>query len=122
MTRAEGFALAPYDVLGGGKIRSDAEEARQRETGEMGHTVFGPKWGRTEEERNVCLVLEQIAKEAGARVLLPVRYLSKTDEGKSCRAVVLTSCDRIPLAQDSICVPSWSVDGRWSISSRMSMR
>ena len=36
MARAEGLALAPWDVLGGGKIRSDAEEARRRENGEKG--------------------------------------------------------------------------------------
>jgi aryl-alcohol dehydrogenase-like predicted oxidoreductase len=65
MARAEGLALAPWDVLGGGKIRSDVEEARRRETGEEGRKVFGPTWERTEEERKVCLVLEQIAKEVG---------------------------------------------------------
>jgi len=72
MARAEGLALAPYDVLGGGKIRSDAEEARRRETGEKGRTVFGPNWERTEEERKVCHVLEQIAKEAGAENITAV--------------------------------------------------
>jgi aryl-alcohol dehydrogenase-like predicted oxidoreductase len=66
MARAEGLALAPWDVLGGGKIRSDAEEARRRETGEKGRTVYGPDWERTEQERKVCAVLEQVAKEVGA--------------------------------------------------------
>src|SRR5258708_38748136 len=65
MARAEGLALAPWDVLGGGKIRSDAEEARRRETGEKGRIVFSPNWERTEEERKVCLVLEDGAKEVG---------------------------------------------------------
>jgi aryl-alcohol dehydrogenase-like predicted oxidoreductase len=65
MARAEGLALAPWDVLGGGKIRSDAEEQRRRETGEKGRTIFGPNWERTEEERKVCLVLEEVAKEVG---------------------------------------------------------
>ena len=65
MARAEGLALAPWDVLGGGKIRSDAEEARRRESGEKGRTLLGPDWERTEEERKVCLFLEQIAKEVG---------------------------------------------------------
>lgn len=36
MARAEGMALAPWNVLAGGKIRSDAEEQRRRETGEKG--------------------------------------------------------------------------------------
>ena len=49
----------------GGKICSDAEEARRRETGEKGRMIFSPDWERTEEERKVCLVLEEIAKEVG---------------------------------------------------------
>ena len=65
MARVEGLALAPWDVLGGGKIRSDAEEARRRESGEKGRTLLGPDWERTEEERKVCLALEQVAKEVG---------------------------------------------------------
>jgi len=63
MARAEGLALAPWDVLGGGKIRSDAEEARRRESGEKGRRLLGTEWERTSEERKVCLVLEQVAKE-----------------------------------------------------------
>ena len=65
MARAEGLALAPWAVLGAGKIRSDAEEQHRRETGEKGRTMFGPDWERTEEERKVCLVLEEVAKEVG---------------------------------------------------------
>ena len=65
MARSEGLALAPWDVLAAGKIRSDAEEARRRETGEKGRTVRASNWERTEEERKVCLVLEQIASEVG---------------------------------------------------------
>ena len=65
MARAEGLVLAPWDVLGGGKIRTDAEEARRRETGENGRTIFGRTWERTEEERKVCLALEQVGKEVG---------------------------------------------------------
>ncbi len=65
MARAEGLALAPWGVLGSGKILSDAEEQRRRETGEKGRTIFGPNWERTEEERKVCLVLEEVAKEVG---------------------------------------------------------
>ena len=65
MARAEGLALAPWAVLGAGRIRSDAEEARRRETGEKGRMIFTPGWERTEEERKVCLVLEEVAKEVG---------------------------------------------------------
>jgi len=72
MARAEGLALAPWDVLGGGKIRSDAEEARRRETGEKGRMIFSSDWERTEEERKVCLVLEEIAKEVGVESITSV--------------------------------------------------
>ena len=36
MVRHEGMALAPWNVLAGGKIRTDAEEQKRRETGEKG--------------------------------------------------------------------------------------
>ena len=65
MARSEGLVLAPWDVLGAGKIRTDAEEARRRESGEKGRMITGSNWERTEEERKVCLVLEQIASEVG---------------------------------------------------------
>jgi aryl-alcohol dehydrogenase-like predicted oxidoreductase len=38
MARAEGLALALWAVLGAGKIRSDEEVARRRETGGNGRT------------------------------------------------------------------------------------
>jgi aryl-alcohol dehydrogenase-like predicted oxidoreductase len=72
MARAEGLALAPWYVLGGGKIRSDAEEARRRETGEKGRMIVYPNWERTEEERKVCLVLEGVAKEVGVESITSV--------------------------------------------------
>ena len=70
MARAEGLALAAWDVLGDGKIRSDAEEQRRRVTGEKGRTTGlshnAANWEeRTEEERKVCLVLEEVTKEVG---------------------------------------------------------
>jgi aryl-alcohol dehydrogenase-like predicted oxidoreductase len=63
MARSEGLALAPWGVLHGGKIRSNAEEARRRETGEKGRTILHPNWERSPEEKKVCDVLEEIAKE-----------------------------------------------------------
>ena len=38
MCRAEGMALAPWNVLGAGKIRSDAQERARHETGEKGES------------------------------------------------------------------------------------
>ncbi len=65
MCRHEGIAIAAYGVLAAGHIRTDAEEARRRETGEHGRTSFGLEWERTPEERAVCAVLERIAEEVG---------------------------------------------------------
>ena len=36
MARAEGMAIAPWGVLGAGRIRTDADELKRRETGEKG--------------------------------------------------------------------------------------
>ena len=65
MARSEGLALAPWGVLGGGKIRTNAEEARRRESGEKGRTLMTPNWERTPAEKKVCDALEEIAKEVG---------------------------------------------------------
>ena len=106
MARAEGLALAPWDVLGGGKIRTDAEEARRRETGEKGRTLYGPNWERTEEERKVCLVLEQVAKEVGTESITAseLPFLGRVRVGQAEQS--LTSCDRVPPSKDAVCVPS----------------
>lgn len=61
-----GMALAPWDVLAGGKIRSDAEEQRRQETGEKGRMLSGD-WLRTEEQRKVCLALEKVQQDIGAK-------------------------------------------------------
>ncbi|KAL1948551.1 hypothetical protein VTO73DRAFT_12626 [Trametes versicolor] len=68
MVRAQGMALAPWNVLAGGKIRTDAEEARRRETGEKGRATFvtGLNWERDETQKKVSAVLETVASEVGA--------------------------------------------------------
>jgi hypothetical protein len=65
MARFEGPALAPWGVLGGGKIRTDAEEAHRREGGEKGRTAFSLNWERTPAEKKGCDTLEEMAKEVG---------------------------------------------------------
>ena len=62
-----GLALAPWDVLAGGKLRTDAEEAHRRETGEKGRTIFGAQWERTADERAMSAALETVAHELGAQ-------------------------------------------------------
>ncbi|KAH9919796.1 Aldo/keto reductase [Epithele typhae] len=73
MCRAEGLAIAPFRVVGGGKIRTDAEEKRREESGEKGtrRAAFS-SWLRTEDERRVCTALEEIAPKVGAKTIQAV--------------------------------------------------
>lgn len=62
-----GMALAPWNVLAGGKIRTDAEEERRLQSGEKGRTVFDDAWVRNDKEKLVCAALEKVAGEVGAK-------------------------------------------------------
>ena len=62
-----GMAIAPWECLAGGKIRTDAEEEQRRESGEKGRMLSGRPWERTEDQRKVCLALEKVASEVGAK-------------------------------------------------------
>ncbi|KAF8996051.1 NADP-dependent oxidoreductase domain-containing protein [Cyathus striatus] len=84
MARAEGMALAPWNVLGAGKIRTDEEEERRHQTGEHGRKTFDPNgggqgnttiatsWERNEQEKKVCKALEKVAEEVGAKSIVAV--------------------------------------------------
>ncbi|OCH94625.1 Aldo/keto reductase [Obba rivulosa] len=72
MARAEGLALAPWNVLAAGKIRTDAEEERRRQTGEKGRLIYGTGWERTPEQRKVSLALEEVAKQIGVSSITAV--------------------------------------------------
>ncbi len=61
--RNSGLALAPWNVIAGGRLRTDAEEERRRTTGENGRTLFSPSWERTPDERKMSLALEKVANE-----------------------------------------------------------
>ena len=70
-----GLALAPWNVLAGGKIRSDAEEEKRRETGEKGREMDGLAWERTPEERKMCAALEMVAAEVGAKSITAGKHV-----------------------------------------------
>ncbi|PIL23500.1 transporter [Ganoderma sinense ZZ0214-1] len=72
MVRSEGMALAPWNVLAAGKIRSDAQERARHESGEKGRIYIAEQWERTETERNVSRVLEEVAAEVGAKSIQAV--------------------------------------------------
>ncbi|KAJ7062821.1 Aldo/keto reductase [Mycena amicta] len=72
MARAHGMALAPWDVLCAGKLRTDAEEQARRESGEKGRMLLGPDWERTEDEVKMSRALEKVAGEVGAKSIQAV--------------------------------------------------
>ncbi|CAK5265232.1 unnamed protein product [Mycena citricolor] len=72
MARAYGMALAPWNVLAGGKLRTDAEEEARRASGEKGRVIFGPNWERNEDERKMSAALEKVAGEVGVKHITSV--------------------------------------------------
>ncbi|KAJ7071798.1 Aldo/keto reductase [Mycena belliarum] len=72
MARTHGLALAPWNVLGGGRFRTDAEEERRRTTGEKGRMIFDPNWERTENEKRISDALEKVAGEVGTKSITAV--------------------------------------------------
>jgi aryl-alcohol dehydrogenase-like predicted oxidoreductase len=68
------LALAPWNVLAAGKLRTDAEE-RRRVTGEQGFMVWGP-WERNEQEKNISAALEKVAKEVGTEHITAGKSMS----------------------------------------------
>lgn len=56
MCRHEGMALAPWEVLGGGKIRTDAEEEQRRKTGEKGMCIRPSSMRKTVRNLIICAV------------------------------------------------------------------
>lgn len=70
------MALAPWNVLAGGKIRTDEEEERRRQTGENGRTQFNPEWERNDKEKKICKALEKVAAEIGAKHITSGMYIS----------------------------------------------
>ncbi|KAK0226770.1 NADP-dependent oxidoreductase domain-containing protein [Armillaria nabsnona] len=69
MARTLGLALAPWDVLGGGKFRTDAEEEERKQSGEKGRAIagMGIGWERNENEKKISRALEKVAGEVGAK-------------------------------------------------------
>ena len=72
------MALAPWNVLARGKIRTDEEEEKRRQTGEKGRTLalgLSIDWERNEKEKTVCKALEKVAAEIGAKHITSGIYL-----------------------------------------------
>ncbi|KAF8968930.1 NADP-dependent oxidoreductase domain-containing protein [Flammula alnicola] len=65
MARAQGMALAPWNVLAAGKLRTDAEEERRAASGENGRGRRELATERAGEKMSEAL--EKVAKEVGAK-------------------------------------------------------
>jgi len=72
MARSEGLALAPWNVLAGGRLRSDAEEDARLKSGENGRTMNGLDWKRSEAQTKMSHALEKVAGEVGAQHITAV--------------------------------------------------
>ncbi|KAH8102188.1 Aldo/keto reductase [Cristinia sonorae] len=72
VARRHGMAICPWNVLASGRIRTDEEEERRRQSGEGGRTLFGTKWERNENEKKMAKALEQVAKDVGAKHITSV--------------------------------------------------
>ena len=77
LTNFLGMALAPWNVLAAGKLRTDEEETRREKSGEKGRTLFGD-WRRNEQEREMSLALEKVAKEVGAKSITSGKFCAPT--------------------------------------------
>ena len=66
------MAIAPWGVLGGGKLRTDEEEERRVQSGEKGRTIYDPEWMRNDNEKAMSAALDKIAKEVGAKHITAV--------------------------------------------------
>ena len=67
MARQHGLALAPWNVLAAGKLRTNEEEERRKESGEKGRTLLNKDWMRNSNEKKMSLALGSVAKQVGAK-------------------------------------------------------
>ncbi|TFK48669.1 Aldo/keto reductase [Heliocybe sulcata] len=72
MARQWGMALAPWNVLAAGKLRTDEEEEKRKKTGEKGRRLFGEDWERNENEKKMSNALEKVAGEVGVKSITAV--------------------------------------------------
>lgn len=59
----------PVECCWGGRLRTDAEEQRRKESGEKGRSFMGQSWERTEDETKMSRALEKVAKDIGAKTI-----------------------------------------------------
>lgn len=109
-----GMALAPWNVLAGGKLRTDAEEQRRRESNEQRRTFLSADWERTEDETKMSRALEKVAAEVGVQSItagqpiINFAFVTQSD--------IFTLHDsghRLPPPKDPVCLSHhWWSQGR----------
>ena len=62
------MGLVPWNVIAGGRLRSDEEEKRREESGEGGRSADRQNWQRTEVEKKASHALEKVGKEHGDNI------------------------------------------------------
>ena len=67
MARHYGMALAPWDVLGGGKFQSKKSIEERKKAGEKLRAMVGPP-EQSEQERKISDALEEVAKEVSPAI------------------------------------------------------
>lgn len=72
MARTLGLALAPWNVLAGGRLRTDEEERRREESGEAGRKMLHSQWKRTDDEKKMAAALQKVAREVGTEHITAV--------------------------------------------------
>lgn len=70
MARYFGMALAPWDVLGGGKFKPKQEIEERKANGEILRSIFNSE--QTKEEEAMSAALEKVANEHGTKALTAV--------------------------------------------------
>lgn len=70
MARHFGMALAPWDVIGGGKFQSKKQVEEREKTGEGMRTMLGA--GQSPQEAKVSAALEKVAQEHGLTSLATI--------------------------------------------------
>ncbi|OAL28364.1 hypothetical protein AYO20_09481 [Fonsecaea nubica] len=71
MARHFGMALAPFDVLGGGKFQSKKQLEERQKQGEGLRTIFGAV-GQTPQQEKISAALDKVAQEHGVESLAAI--------------------------------------------------
>lgn len=91
LTLNAGMALAPWNVIAAGRLRSDEDEKKREESGEKGRALHFAGWKWTEAERKVSAALEQVGKEVGGASVATGTMPLISGSLRSCLYVALSS-------------------------------